>query len=121
MAAAGGEDFYDGRIDRVNDDGTYAIHYADNDREGYPAGDPHHDPNKPGVLRENIRVREVQPQAPPPPQPPRRADAGFNFGAQNNDRGFVGRVAFETGLERQERRADAGFNYGARGAREPLG
>ena len=39
----GGSDVYPGRIDLVNADGTYAIHYDDDDREGYPEGHEHHD------------------------------------------------------------------------------
>ena len=41
LASHGGQDFFEGTIDRINDDGTYAIRYADGDREGYPEGDEH--------------------------------------------------------------------------------
>ena len=55
MASHGGQDFFEGTIDRINDDGTYAIHYADGDREGYPKGDEHFNPQKPGVLHSDIK------------------------------------------------------------------
>ena len=49
-----GREYYDGKIDIVNRDGTYAIHYDDGDREGYPKGHKYYSKSLPGVLPSNI-------------------------------------------------------------------
>merc|ERR1712146_272061 len=52
--APNGKEYYDGKIDIVNNDGTYAIHYDDGDREGYPKGHKYYSKSLPGVLPSNI-------------------------------------------------------------------
>merc|ERR1712146_651295 len=55
--APNGKEYYDGKIDIVNHGGTYAIHYDDGDREGYPKGHKYYSKSLPGVLPSNIMFK----------------------------------------------------------------